>query len=66
MEKAQALAAMVRSESAKTIAGDFPPSSRVTDLRLEEAAAMATFRPVGPDPVKLFNKIRTALLDSKL
>lgn len=35
------------------IAGDFPPSSRVTDFRLEEAAAIATFRPVGPEPVKL-------------
>jgi hypothetical protein len=44
------LAAASRSASAKTICGDFPPSSRVTRFRFATAAC-ATLAPVAVDPV---------------
>ncbi len=50
--KAAHLAASTRLASAKTILGDFPPSSRVTAFKLDSAAAIAIWRPVAVDPVK--------------
>jgi hypothetical protein len=38
--------------SARTIAGDFPPSSRVTSFKFDFAADSCTARPVRVDPVK--------------
>lgn len=50
--KAAHFAASCRFASSKTIFADFPPSSSVTDFRLDSAAAMAMRRPVIVEPVK--------------
>ena len=47
-----ALPTTTGSASSNTMAGSFPPSSRVTRLR-SGAAEMATFLPVSMEPVKL-------------
>ena len=44
-------AVSARSALSSTMAGDLPPSSRVTGVRLA-AAARATWRPTAVDPVK--------------
>src|SRR5438093_1352682 len=41
-----------RSASAKTMLGDLPPSSRLTRLRFDCAAAVMTSFPVAPSPGK--------------
>ena len=52
MTRAALLPARSRSASAKTMLGDFPPSSRVTGTTLS-AAAFITAIPVGTEPVKV-------------
>lgn len=46
------LAALFISLSGQTITGDFPPSSRVTFLRLVYALASIILRPTKVEPVK--------------
>src|ERR1700760_1412932 len=44
--------ALSMSASSKTMFGDLPPSSRVTFLRLDDAAALRMVRPTTVEPVK--------------
>ena len=57
MEATVSPAAFVISASSKTMAGDFPPSSSTTFLRLLEAAACWILRPVKVEPVKFTRRM---------